>query len=79
MDTITKPERPLVFDAHRLEMIRLMEDIDAQTGIVGDPNMTAAQLRERQRARGVRAEDNVGSRELVRMRYGEDWEEGGEG
>lgn len=60
------------FDAHRLELIRLMEEIDACAGVVGDPGVTTAELRARQRARGLRAEDNVASRDLLRMRYGDD-------
>jgi hypothetical protein len=62
------------FDAHRLEMIRLMEEIDARVGAVGKPTMSARELRASQLARGIRPEDNIGSRELLRMRYGDDWD-----
>jgi hypothetical protein len=70
-----EPEQKQAFDAHRLEMIRLMEAIDAQAGVVGNAEVTTAELRARQRARGIRAEDNLASRDLMRMRYGDDWDE----
>ena len=63
-----------VFDAHRLEMIRLVEAINEAAGITGEPTMTIDELHQRQLARGIRPEDNSGSRELMRMRYGDDWE-----
>jgi hypothetical protein len=74
MAVLPKPETREVFDAHRLAMIELMKDIDCRAGIVGEPTMTAQELRESQLARGIRAEDNLGSRELMRMRYGDDWD-----
>jgi hypothetical protein len=61
-------------DAHRLEMIRLAEDIDARSGIAGNPMMTIEELHESQRASGIRSEDNTGSRELMRMRHGDEWD-----
>jgi hypothetical protein len=61
-------ERPK-FDAHRLEMIRLMEEIDARAGVVDDPTMTIEKLREMQRRLGIRPQDNILSREIIRMRY----------
>jgi hypothetical protein len=71
----TQPALRKPLDPHRLEMIRLMEEIDARAGIVGDPEISAREIRDRMRAQGVRPEDNAGSRELMRMRYGDDWEE----
>jgi hypothetical protein len=68
-----KPERR-VHDPHRLEMIRLMEEIDAQAGVVDEPGLTPEELQQRMIANGVRPEDNIGSREIMRMRYGDDWQ-----
>ncbi len=59
----------------REELMALGREINARAGIVGEPTMTAEELQASQRASGVRAEDNIGSRELMRMRYGDDWEE----
>ena len=69
-----EPEQKKGFDAHRLEMIRLMEKIDAEAGAGGKPTMTAQELRQSMIDRGVRPEDNIGSREILRMRYGDDWD-----
>ena len=69
-----KPKRR-VHDPHRLEMIRLMEEVDAKAGVPKEPIMTIEELHASQLKHGVRPEDNIGSRELMRMRYGDDWEE----
>jgi hypothetical protein len=37
--------------------------------------VTLEELHASQLASGIRPEDNIGSRELMRMRYGDDWEE----
>jgi hypothetical protein len=46
--------------------------MDARQGIVVDPSVTAAQVREMMLADGVRPEDNAFSREIIRMRYEEE-------
>jgi hypothetical protein len=38
---------------------------------VPDPTATAQQAREMMRAAGVNPEDNIGSREIIRMREGD--------
>jgi hypothetical protein len=48
-------------------------------GLVGELTMTPKEIQAMFLARGVRPEDNVASRELMRMRYGEDWEPTEEG
>ena len=63
------------FDAHRLAMIKKMEAIDAAAGIPERPTMTAPELRESQIASGIRPEDCSASRELMRMRYGDNWDD----
>jgi len=57
----------------REEMAELMREIDARAGIVGEPTMTIEELHELQKAHGVRPEDNGATRELLRMRYGDDY------
>jgi hypothetical protein len=75
MSTASETEKPAVFDAKRLEMIRLGREMNALAGITGEPDVTAEELQARMIANGVRPEDNIGSRELMRMRYGDDWEQ----
>ena len=54
----------------------LMDEIDVQAGIAHDPTATAQKARAMMRAQGVRAEANNASRELMQIRYGDDWEKG---
>jgi hypothetical protein len=69
---VPEKDRKKVFDAHRLELIRLMEEIDARAGIVGPPTVTPEELQARMLARGIRPEDNILSSEILRMRYGDE-------
>jgi hypothetical protein len=46
--------------------------MDARQGVVVDPSVTAAQVREMMLADGVRPEENELSREIIRMRYEEE-------
>jgi hypothetical protein len=69
------PERDYSgIESERLSLIKLMEQIDAEAGVPLEPVMTIEELRESQLARGILPEDNVASTELMRMRYGDDWE-----
>lgn len=52
----------------------LMREINRQAGISDDLPVTHAQLMEMMRADGIRPEDNGASRELLRMRYGDDYD-----
>jgi hypothetical protein len=70
-----KTDHPrLITGAEREALIRRAEEIDAAAGIPARPTLTIEQLHESVRAHGVRPEDNGGSRELTRMRYGDDWD-----
>jgi len=67
----------------REELMALGREINALAGIPAPPPMTREELhaaieklRADQIASGIRPEDNGGSRELLRMRYGNDWETG---
>ncbi len=74
MAVIRKQQPTKGFDAHRLAMIEKMNEIDAAAGIVGEPTMTIEELHQSMLDSGIRPEDRVGSRELMRMRYGDDWD-----
>ena len=54
-------------------MAKKAREINALAGIVGEPDVTAEELQELMRADGVNPEDNGASRELMRIRYGDDW------
>ena len=69
-----KPDKKPACDSHRLEMIRIGRAVNARAGITGEPTMTAEQLQQELLSQGIRPEDNILSRELMRMRYGDDWE-----
>lgn len=73
MSAAPKPEPRL--DARRLELIRLGREVNARAGIPPPEEVegTLEELHALQRARGIRPEDNIGSSELMRMRYGDNW------
>jgi hypothetical protein len=73
MAVVQKPgEKPRVADKARF--LKLMEEIDAKAGILPDPTATAQKAREMMIAQGVRPEDNIFSREIIRARYPEESE-----
>jgi hypothetical protein len=47
--------------------------MDARTGFVVDPTVTAEKVRAMMLAEGIRPEDNVFSRAILRERYPEDY------
>ena len=62
----------------REELMALGQEINARLGIVGEPTMTARELQASMIAHGVKPEDNGASRELLRMRYGPDYDQDNE-
>ena len=54
---------------------RKIAEVNERMGFVPDPNATPQKARERMLAEGVRPEENSASREIMRMRYGDDWED----
>lgn len=60
--------------ADRQALVRRMQEIDAKAGVVDDPTMTIEKLHEIMHTLGIRPEDNGASRELMQMRYGDDWD-----
>jgi hypothetical protein len=77
------PERPQnrwsTDPEYRERMREIARKVNEEAGIVGPPTMTLEELRKSMRDRGIRPEDNILSRELMRMRYGDDWEPTEEG
>jgi hypothetical protein len=63
---------PPVRFADKEELNRLMDEMDKRNGFVPDPDATIEKLREMLLAEGVRPEDNAFSREIIRMRYGDE-------
>jgi hypothetical protein len=68
-----KCDVPLRFaDKHWVR--RKSAEVNERMGFVPDPDATPRKARELMLAEGVRPEDNGGSRKIMRMRYGDDWE-----
>lgn len=55
---------------------RIVEDVYRDLGIRHDPGATPEQSREMVLADGIRPEENAFSREIVRMRYPDDGDDG---
>jgi hypothetical protein len=72
-EMLTQPwiER-LVCLADKQALRQRMAELNEQLGIVPTPGITIGKLREMMRAEGIRAEDNALSREVLRMRNGEE-------
>jgi hypothetical protein len=70
MATQPKIEPPVRF-ADKEALNRLMDDIEAQLGFVPDPDTTPEKVRQLMLADGIRPEDNAFSRDILRMRYGD--------
>jgi hypothetical protein len=65
------PRTPIRY-ADKEAMNRLMDEVEERMGFVPDPEATPQRAREQMLADGVRSEDNGGSGEIMRMRYGDD-------
>jgi hypothetical protein len=68
------PNIPIRY-ADKEALNRLMDEIERRMGFVPDPDATPEKVQERMLAEGVRPKENGASREIMRMRYGDDWEE----
>ena len=55
------------------ELRRIAREVNARLGIPEKPTMTNEELHASMLAHGIRPEDNSASRELLRMRYGDDY------
>ena len=77
MTTLPKTEkrRFVASEERRAELRRIAREVNAKLGIPEKPTMTSEELRARMLASGIRPEDNLLSGVLVRMRYGEDYDQ----
>jgi len=66
-----KAERQVHF-LDKEELRRLVDELHKKLGVEPDPTMSIERLREMMRADGVRPEEKAASRELLRMRYGDE-------
>ncbi len=57
------------------EIRKIIEQLNESLGISGDPVMTLDEIHQSLLDQGVRPEDNGASRELYRMRYGDNWKD----
>ena len=75
MAIVLSPERSSFFVSEtEMERLRqLAREVNEKAGIKGEPTMSLEELHQSMRTHGVRPEDNGASRELLRMRYGDDY------
>ncbi len=71
MSIITKPDLESLF-ADKEALRKILEEQDKRTGFILDPTATGERAQELSLADGVRPEDNIGSREIIRIREGVD-------
>jgi hypothetical protein len=57
--------------ADREELNRIMDEIEERMGFVPDPDATHEKLREMMEEEGIHPEENIFSRDIIRMRDGE--------
>jgi hypothetical protein len=60
---------PKLWFADKEAAARILEENDARTGFVFDPTATPAEVRELMLAQGIRPDENVLSRDIIRTRY----------
>lgn len=63
----------LFVDKDRLR--QALVELDAKTGFVPDPDATPEKSQELMRAEGIRAKDNLFSRDIIRSRYPDEFAE----
>ena len=68
----TKSEGKVITDPLRQEAIRVAREARRHADIPDKPPMTAEELQEAMRLRGIRPEDRILTSELMRMRYGDE-------
>ena len=70
--TVTNRSR---FHMDKSMVRQLAEEAQARAGIPYDPDATAEMARVQMLKDGVKSEDNILSREILKARYAEDFEE----
>ena len=75
MTVVNKPDLSQFFTSpeRRAELAKLARAVNEKAGITGPLTMTAEELQQYMVQQGVRPEDNGATRELLRMRYGDDY------
>ena len=68
--------KPLYVD--RQVILKALAESNAAMGFVPVPGATAQQAREMMAAQGIRAEDNIFSREMIALRYPDEDQHSGE-
>jgi hypothetical protein len=71
MTVLSKPD-PKTLVADKAALRRILEEQDKLTGFIPDPTATPQKARELMLADGVRAEENIGSRDIIRVREGQE-------
>jgi hypothetical protein len=61
--------------AEKEAMRELIDEIDARSGLLGDPTMTAEEFRATLIAAGIRPEKNLMSRDIIRAKYPDEGQE----
>jgi hypothetical protein len=70
-------KKPMVKDllTDKQALRELAWQVNKEAGVIGDPSGSLADLRDSITASGVDPSERLGSSELMRMRYGEEWNE----
>jgi hypothetical protein len=71
MATQPKIQPPVRF-ADKEALNRLMDEIEEQLGFIPDPDASPEKIRQLMLADGIQPEDNAFSREILRMRCGDE-------
>lgn len=69
---VTHKQLPGIRYTDKEALLKILEEYNRETGFVPDPNVTAQEVREMMIACGVRPEENSASREIMRIREGEE-------
>jgi hypothetical protein len=69
---IKPPVDPKSMLADKRALREVMAELNARMGFTPDPGATPEKVRAMMQADGIRPEENVFSREIIRMRYEEE-------
>jgi hypothetical protein len=69
---LTDKSLPGIVASDRDALLKILDEYDRQSGFIPDPTATVEKLRAMMLADGVRPEENSASREIIRIREGEE-------
>jgi hypothetical protein len=72
---VKSPTNPKSMLVDKRSLQQALAELNARLGFVKDETATPQKVREMMRADGICPEDNLFSREIIRMRYGRDADE----